>query len=957
MQSSRRRWLAASTLAPFCLTMGLAGSAAGAMLNPGLEAELVDLPDDGQISVIVHLAEQVDVESINRTLRLEQQPRRVRHESVISALKELADLTQPALLTHLEGAMASGQVQGYTPHWISNLVVVKATKAEVERLAHRADVELIEPNFTVSLIEPVSKGEPGDEGIGVTPGLKAINADRVWREFGITGAGRLVADLDTGVDGNHPALADRWRGLRPDVHWSEAWLDLVYGGSQFPADYYGHGTHVMGTMAGLGEATGDTVGVAFNAEWIACNAIDQSVNPGFDNDVVAAFEWLADPDGDPGTVDDVPDVVQNSWGINEGFGGDPPYTDCDSRWWAVIDNCEAAGCVVTFSAGNEGPGPQSHRSPADRASSPYNCYSIGAVDATNHSYPYPIASFSSRGPSGCDDVSIKPEVSAPGVDVYSCVPGGGYSGSWSGTSMAGPHVAGVVALMREANAELSVNQIKEVLMATSHDFGDVGEDNTYGRGFIDAYEAVLMVMEGVGYLTGTVTDAGGGNPVPAELQVVGTQRLAYADPVSGKYQFYLPGDSTYTIEASYFGYEDLQQMIYVVPDDTTTLDFTLELAPSGRLAGMVSDVESGMPVAGAVVEVLDTPIEPITTNALGVFNFPIVPAGSTYTLRATAGGFGPAEGERMVAAGALNLLALPVSSGISDDMESGENGWTHYFVTPSYSDQWHQSIQRNHTVGGTTAWKCGDTGGGDYADLLDAALETPTLPLRSNSILSFWHWMDAEIGGGAEAWDGGFVEISVNGGAFQQITPVGGYPYTIIDNPDSPFAPGTPCYSGTHDWKQEFFDLSAYSGNVAIRFRFGSDGYVTEEGWFIDDLVVAPLAESQAVSALLLPTNPDIVIGPEGGSFRYRLGLVNNTAQSQSFDWWIDANEADGPLVFGPFETHAETLSPGEAKTFLGLARTVPPGTRPGDYHYNLKVGDLPDQVDAIASFGLTITE
>ena len=125
---------------------------------------------------------------------------------------------------------------------------------------------------------------------------------------------------------------------------------MLGGGSSFPTDTHSHGTHTTGTMTGV--AYDDTIGVAWEAEWIACNAIDQGASPGFDNDIIEAFQWFADPDGDPGTVDDMPDVVQNSWGINEGFPGD--YTDCDTRWWSAIDNCEAAGVVTVWSAGNEG---------------------------------------------------------------------------------------------------------------------------------------------------------------------------------------------------------------------------------------------------------------------------------------------------------------------------------------------------------------------------------------------------------------------------------------------------------------------------------------------------------------------------------------------------------------------------------------------------------------------------
>jgi bacillopeptidase F len=498
----------ASVMITALLLSGLAASdAISGELRSDLETHLQTLPDNAQVSVIIHLYEQADIQSLDLEFDRAKATRQVRHEQVMRALKEAAQRSQPALIEYLEKAKRQGHITGFTPYWISNMIIVKAAKSEINRLVNRYDVDFIEPNFEVELIRPVASGSGGNEtnGIGVTPGLKAINADRVWKELGITGAGRLVANLDTGVAGNHPAFDDRWRGTLPGVHWSEAWLDRVYLGSQFPRDLRDHGTHVMGTMTGLGEATGDTIGVAFGAYWIACNAIDQWVGNEFDNDVIAAFQWFADPDGDPGTIDDVPDVIQNSWRIAAYFGG--TYEDCDSRWDAVIDNCEAAGTVVTFSAGNEGPYSQSHGSPANRADSEYRNFSVGAIDATNYNYPYPIADFSSRGPTDCvdSDHPIKPEVVAPGVDVYSSVPWGGYAQNWSGTSMAGPHVAGIVALMREANPNLTVNQIKAILLNTADDFGTAGNDNTYGYGLVDAYAAVLMAMNEPPDVSVTVT--------------------------------------------------------------------------------------------------------------------------------------------------------------------------------------------------------------------------------------------------------------------------------------------------------------------------------------------------------------------------------------------------------------------------------------------------------------------
>jgi bacillopeptidase F len=447
------------------------------------------------VSAIVIMTDQADISTINAAMNEQRATREVRHERVISALKIAASRSQGEISEYLEARITQGSVKGYTPYWIMNLMVVQATVTELRQIAARNDVEIVESNFKAGLIEPIGEKDVPvivpDKGIGVTPGLRAIKADSVWYELGITGLGRLLANLDTGVDGTHPALSGRWRGNHEP--WRECWRDVLGYGDTTPHDYHGHGTHVMGTLCGLGAGTNDTIGVAWEAEWIAHNAINQSVNPEFDNDVLDAFQWFADPDGNPGTVDDVPDVVQNSWGIDARFGYD--YKDCDYRWQTVIDNCEAAGVVCIFSAGNEGPGAATHRSPANICNTPITNFAVGAVDATNYGYPYPIWNYSSRGPSDCITASTKPEVVAPGVQVYSSVPGGYEWYWWSGTSMAGPHVSGVVALMRQANPDLGVDSIKHILMNTAIDLGIPGDDNAYGRGIIDAYAAVRAAQQ------------------------------------------------------------------------------------------------------------------------------------------------------------------------------------------------------------------------------------------------------------------------------------------------------------------------------------------------------------------------------------------------------------------------------------------------------------------------------
>ncbi len=183
-------------------------------------------------------------------------------------------------------------------------------------------------------------------------------------------------------------------------------------------------------------------------------------------------------------------------------------------------------------------------------------------------------------------------------------------------------------------------------------------------------------------------------------------------------------------------------------------------------------------------------------------------------------------------------FSLPVG-GFWDTMESGPGAWIHYVVTASFSDQWHLSTQRNYTPGGTSSWKFGDSGAGDYANLADGALETEPLALREECYLRFRHWMEAEVSQAhaGYCYDGGMVEMSVNGGAWQQITPVGGYPYKIrAGGTPGPWPAETEVYSGNIDWAEAVFAVSDLAGEVRFRFRFGSDGADAMEGWYIDDV-------------------------------------------------------------------------------------------------------------------------
>ncbi len=178
------------------------------------------------------------------------------------------------------------------------------------------------------------------------------------------------------------------------------------------------------------------------------------------------------------------------------------------------------------------------------------------------------------------------------------------------------------------------------------------------------------------------------------------------------------------------------------------------------------------------------------------------------------------------------------------DVETGGADWTHYLVSSGFSDQWHVSTARNHTPGGASSWKFGDTGGGSYTSLADGALETEPFTLTAGGTFTFWHWMASEASGSypGYAYDGGLLEISIDGGAWTGVTPVGGYTHLVrAGSQPGPFPAETPIFAGAFEWTQTTVDLSAVTGEVRIRFRFGSDGNTELEGWYIDDVEVISL--------------------------------------------------------------------------------------------------------------------
>lgn len=390
-----------------------------------------------------------------------------RHASIIERLKSDHAGSQQGLLDELRALEQRGLARDVHSFWISNTVVARVAAGELATLASRSDVETIYLSPEIRSIVPEDSRTAGSSAMEVNAAsdiMRYIRADSAWAA-GYTGEGRLICTFDSGIDGDHPGYAARWKGL--DGDWRAAWFDPV-DQDTFPDQVTGsantlHGTRVLGAAVGCDPVTFDTTGVAPDAQWISAAVTDLPSQ--VSHALLEAFEWAADPDGNPNTVADRPDVINHSWGFTRNFHS----ISCEDIFFDAIENTEALGIVNIFAAGNSGPGSQTIANPANRALDSIDCFAVGATrifGTPSAPDSVGIASFSSRGPSDCNLGRHKPNVVTPGYAVRTTTPGGGYS-SVNGTSFSAPQVAGLVALLRQKNPNATVDQIKTAILTST----------------------------------------------------------------------------------------------------------------------------------------------------------------------------------------------------------------------------------------------------------------------------------------------------------------------------------------------------------------------------------------------------------------------------------------------------------------------------------------------------------
>ena len=387
-----------------------------------------------------------------------------RQERTIRSLRDAAGRTQQGLKKSLQEREKAGRVRKVRNFWIFNGFALTAPADVIQEIAARDDVAEVVPDRVITMEASVAvTAEPASWN------LSLVGAPSLWSQ-GFRGQGVVVANLDTGVDIAHPALKGKWRG------GTDSWFD-PYMNSATPYDRDGHGTGTMGIIVG-GNTTGNPVGVAPGALWIAAKIFDDFGNATLSN-IHAAFQWILDPDDNPTTAD-APDVVNNSWDL------DNPG-QYSGEFAPDIQGLTAAGITVVSSAGNGVPQSNTSVSPGNNPGT----FPVGATDSSDR-----IASFSSRGPSAFDSSSLYPLLVAPGVFIRTTDLNGAYSTfTNSGTSFAAAHLSGAVALLLSGRPALLTGKpdvMGNALTAAAQDLGPTGPDNTYGYGRLDAANAVAQ---------------------------------------------------------------------------------------------------------------------------------------------------------------------------------------------------------------------------------------------------------------------------------------------------------------------------------------------------------------------------------------------------------------------------------------------------------------------------------
>ncbi|MFG3701916.1 S8 family serine peptidase [Micromonospora sp. NPDC047620] len=589
------------------LVLGIPGTVVAAptrtaSVEPALHTTLAA---DGTATFWVYLRDRADLSGAARITDRAAQGR-----FVYERLTGTARASQAGLVAMLKAAGASHQ-----PYWIANTVRVTGDAALLKRIAARPEVTQIATDQIYQIPTP----EAADEESQITAvewNISRVNAPQVWQQHAVTGEDIVIGSIDTGVRYNHPALVKQYRGNLGNGTFDHNynWWDpsSVCGApSLVPCDNNNHGTHTVGTMVG-NDGGANQIGVAPGAKWMAAKGCES--NSCTSSALLSSGQFMLAPTDLRGKNPNPalrPHIINNSWG--GGATTSPWYQPTVQAW-------VAAGIFPQFSSGNPG-------STCGQAGNPGNlpeAYSAGAFDVNGALYVN-----SGRGPSAWGADQVKPNIAAPGVAVRSSFANGSY-GALTGTSMASPHVAGVVALLWSAAPALErdIAATRSILDGSAMDTADLtcggtsGNNNVWGQGKLDALAAVTQAPRPAkGQLTGTVLAAPTNTPIAgATITIAGSVNRTRTTGPDGRYAITLPAGS-YTVTASAFGYQATSGAATVVEGGTAARDFALAPPDGRQLSVAPRSLDFGVTkigdTAGPLTATLTgTGAEPVTVSAI-----------------------------------------------------------------------------------------------------------------------------------------------------------------------------------------------------------------------------------------------------------------------------------------------------------------------------------------------------
>lgn len=701
------------------------------------------------------------------TLKAEADLTKVKPEDVVDTLRDTSEKSQESLISFVERKVKDGDISEYNSFFIINSIYIKGRAELIEKIARRSDVESIRLNHTIisDKEEIVKRKSSLSEATSYVPwNLESIQADRVTK----TGKNIVVGIIDSGVNANHPELQN---ALLPG-----GFKDFVEPTNTEPKDETGHGTHVAGTILGR------TIGIAKDAKLVVARVFNKE-GEASDEGLLAAGQWI---------LEKKPQVVNNSWGGNR---DDSFYDDIVKKW-------KAAGIVPIFSSGNTGEYNAGGEGSIGSPGSLEDSFSVGALTKDDR-----LAKFSLRGPSKHTN-KFKPEISAPGVNILSADYKGGYVLK-TGTSMAAPHVSGAVALILEANRNLTVDKVEEILKSTATPLTDdhyISSPNMgYGYGKLNVFKAVEAALgkdvDKFATFTGQTLISGTDNVLPI-IEATTPKKLYNA------YDFEFEAKVSDNV-----GVKSVT-LYYKTGSANTFVAKNFELYSGNKKSGTytVTIHPSDLPVGNAsyYIEAVDYSDNKYKTD----------------TIQAT--------------------VETGIKPGYFNDFENGADG----FVFGGKTPMWEVGVP---TYGPTSAPSGSNVVGtrlkGKYDGLINSLLISPPIDLsdvRDDVELSFKDWseLDNYMGGfedTAEVWIG---EINENDSS--------------VDKISYPKEPALINRYSKRTWEERHIDLSPYKGKkIVVMFALRWSGYSKRDaaGYYIDDFKLetlsgkAPLPPSKGLYA------------------------------------------------------------------------------------------------------------